>query len=55
VAGQLYQRLLLYQLAAQWKNKSETRTLTLHDLEVLLALKDPKGIEVAQYTKVSMF
>lgn len=45
----------IYQIASQWKDKSETRTFTLHDLKVMLALKDPKGIESEQYTKVSMF
>ena len=45
----------IYQIASQWKDKSETRTFTLHDFKVMLALKDPKGIESEQYTKVSMF
>ena len=45
----------IYQIASQWKDKSESRTFSLHDLKVMLALKDPKGIESEQYTKVSMF
>jgi plasmid replication initiation protein len=45
----------IYQIVSQWKDKSETRTFSLHDLKVMLALKDPKGIEPEQYTKVSMF
>ena len=45
----------IYQIASQWKDKSETRTFTLHDFKVMLALKDPKGVEPEQYTKVSMF
>lgn len=45
----------IYQIASQWKDKAETRTFTLHDFKVMLALKDPKGIEPEQYTKVSMF
>lgn len=45
----------IYQIVSQWKDKAETRTFTLHDLKVMLALKDPKGVESEQYTKVSMF
>jgi plasmid replication initiation protein len=45
----------IYQIASQWKDKSQTRIFTLHDLKVMLSLKDPKGIEAEQYTKVSMF
>ena len=45
----------IYQIASQWKDKSETRTFSLHDFKVMLALKDPKGSEPEQYTKVSMF
>lgn len=45
----------IYQIVSQWKDKAETRTFTLHDLKVMLALKDPKGVETEQYTKVSMF
>ena len=44
----------IYQIASQWKDKSETRVYTLHDFKVMLSLKDPKGIEPEQYTKVSM-
>lgn len=45
----------IYQIASQWKDKSETRLFTLHDLKVMLMLKDPKGVQPEQYTKVSMF
>lgn len=45
----------IYQIASQWKDKSQTRTFSLHDFKVMLMLKDPKGIEAEQYTKVSMF
>lgn len=45
----------IYQIASQWKDKSETRVYTLHDFKVMLSLKDPKGVEPEQYTKVSMF
>ena len=45
----------IYQIISQWKDKSETRTFSLHDFKVMLALKDPKGAEAEQYTKVSMF
>jgi plasmid replication initiation protein len=45
----------IYQIASQWKDKSETRIYTLHDLKVMLTLKDPKGVVPEQYTKVSMF
>jgi plasmid replication initiation protein len=44
----------IYQIASQWKDKSETRVYTLHDFKVMLSLKDPKGVEPEQYTKVSM-
>lgn len=44
----------IYQIASQWKDKNETRVYSLHDLKVMLSLKDPKGIEPEQYTKVSM-
>jgi plasmid replication initiation protein len=45
----------VYQIASQWKDKAESRTFSLHDLKVMLSLKDPKGLEPEQYTKVSMF
>jgi plasmid replication initiation protein len=45
----------IYQIASQWKDKSESRTFSIHDLKVMLTLKDPKGIEPEQYSKVSMF
>lgn len=45
----------IYQIASQWKDKSETRIYSLHDFKVMLSLKDPKGIAPEQYTKVSMF
>lgn len=44
----------VYQLASQWKDKTETRVYSLHDFKVMLTLKDPKGEEPEQYTKVSM-
>lgn len=44
----------IYQLVSQWKDKAETRHFTLHDFKVMLMLKDPKGVEKEQYTKVSM-
>ena len=44
----------IYQIASQWKDKSETRIYSLHDFKVMLSLKDPKGVEPEQYTKVSM-
>lgn len=45
----------IYQIASQWKDKSESRIFSLHDFKVMLALKDPKGVEPEQYSKVSMF
>jgi len=45
----------IYQIVSQWKDKSETRTFSLHDFKVMLALKDPKGLVPEQYTKISMF
>ena len=45
----------IYQIASQWKDKSESRIFKIHDLKVMLTLKDPKGIESEQYSKVSMF
>jgi plasmid replication initiation protein len=45
----------IYQIASQWKDKSETRVFSLHDFKIMLALKDPKGVEPEQYSKVSMF
>jgi plasmid replication initiation protein len=45
----------IYQIVSQWKDKSQTRTFSLHDFKVMLMLKDPKGINPEQYTKVSMF
>ena len=45
----------VYQIASQWKNKSETRIYSLHDFKVMLSLKDPKRVKPEQYTKVSMF
>lgn len=45
----------IYQIVSQWKDKPETRVFTLHDLKVMLMLKDPKGVASEQYTKVSMF
>lgn len=45
----------VYQIVSQWKDKAVTRHFSLHDFKVMLALKDPKGIDSEQYTKVSMF
>lgn len=45
----------IYQIASQWKDKTETRVFSLHDFKIMLALKDPKGVEPEQYSKVSMF
>ena len=44
----------VYQIASQWKDKSETRVYSLHDFKVMLSLKDPKGVEPEKYSKVSM-
>jgi len=45
----------IYQIASQWKDVGESKMFSLHDLKVMLMLKDPKGKEPEQYTKVSMF
>ncbi|KUG09071.1 replication initiation protein [Solirubrum puertoriconensis] len=45
----------IYQIASQWKDVGESKTFTISDFKVMLHLKDPKGIESEQYTKVSMF
>ncbi|UYZ61158.1 replication initiation protein [Hymenobacter latericus] len=45
----------IYQIASQWKDVGESKTFTISDFKVMLHLKDPKGIEAEQYTKVSMF
>jgi len=44
----------IYQIASQWKDIGESKIFTLHDFKVMLMLKDPKGKEPEQYTKVSM-
>lgn len=43
----------IYQIASQWKDVGETKTYTLDEFKVMLALKDPKGIAPEQYEKVS--
>lgn len=45
----------IYQIASQWKDIGESKIFSLHDFKVMLMLKDPKGKEPEQYTKVSMF
>jgi plasmid replication initiation protein len=45
----------IYQIASQWKDIGETKTYSIHDFKVMLMLKDPKGKEPEQYSKVSMF
>lgn len=43
----------IYQLAAQWKDVGETKTYTLDEFKIMLNLKDPRGKEPEQYTKLS--
>lgn len=43
----------VYQIASQWKDIGETKTFTLVEFKVMLALVDPKGKEPEQYAKVS--
>ncbi|PRY00206.1 replication initiator protein [Pontibacter ummariensis] len=45
----------IYQIASQWKDIGESKTFSIHDLKVMLMLKDPKGKDPEQYTKLSMF
>lgn len=45
----------IYQIASQWKDIGESKTFSIHDFKVMLMLKDPKGKEPEQYTKLSMF
>ncbi|TXK21243.1 replication initiation protein [Pontibacter qinzhouensis] len=45
----------IYQIASQWKDIGESKTFLIHDFKVMLMLKDPKGKEPEQYTKLSMF
>ncbi|RZK35100.1 MAG: RepB family plasmid replication initiator protein, partial [Hymenobacter sp.] len=43
----------IYQIASQWKDIGETKTFTLDEFKIMLALKDPKGQGAEQYEKVS--